>query len=277
MNAWIDRIENLDVSLFAAIPSQTSPGDRRSLLAVQRATADRYKAYVYLEIGSHLGGSIQPHLADRRCRRIYSIDARPLQQPDDRSPGYVARYDDNSTARMLTLLGGTGAGDLAKIECFDFDAAEIDPRRIVCKPHIAFIDGEHTQAAVMSDFRFCREVIREGGTILFHDFSIVYPEILRICRELNRQHVAHVPLKLEDEVFGIFFDPAVVDRDPYLLSLYRKNRKVMLGVRVKNWLRERLPAPLLKALRGTRNGLPKRTAVHNETSDGGPSVPLRRG
>ncbi len=263
MNGWIDRINNLDVSLFAAIPTQTTSGDRRSLLAVQRATAGRHKEYVYLEIGSHLGGSIQPHLADERCRRIYSIDARPAQQPDDRSPGYVARYDDNSTARMLTLLGSIGAGDLAKIECFDADASEVDPRRIACRPHVAFIDGEHTQAAVTSDFRFCREVLREGGTILFHDFSIVSPEILRICRELDRRHVAHVSLKLEDEVFGIFFDPAVVGQDPYLLSLYKKNRNVLLGVRVKNWLRERLPAPLLKALKRVRNAFAGERAERN--------------
>jgi hypothetical protein len=41
MATVIARVESLSIDLFDAIPSQTSPGDRRSLLAVQRATARR--------------------------------------------------------------------------------------------------------------------------------------------------------------------------------------------------------------------------------------------
>jgi hypothetical protein len=61
-----DRIEDLDVGLFDAIPSQTSADTRRSLLAVHRATARRHGEIAYLEIGSHLGGSLQPYLLDPR-------------------------------------------------------------------------------------------------------------------------------------------------------------------------------------------------------------------
>ena len=38
----------------------------------------------YLEIGSHLGGSLQALVADPRCMEIVSIDTRPDSQPDDR-------------------------------------------------------------------------------------------------------------------------------------------------------------------------------------------------
>jgi hypothetical protein len=48
MNDWTDRVEALDLSLFNAISSQTSEGDRRSLLAVQRAIARGHNEYVYL-------------------------------------------------------------------------------------------------------------------------------------------------------------------------------------------------------------------------------------
>lgn len=80
MNDWIERINKLDLSLYNSILSSTSTGCKRSLLAVQRVTAKKHKKYAYLEIGSHLGGTIQPHLVDDRCRRIYSIDPRPKTQ-----------------------------------------------------------------------------------------------------------------------------------------------------------------------------------------------------
>ncbi len=84
------RIESLDVSLFDAVPSQSTIGDRQAWLAVQRSLRQQSE-YVYLEIGSHLGGSIQQHLVDPRCRKIVSIDRRPLSQPDDRGQALRVR------------------------------------------------------------------------------------------------------------------------------------------------------------------------------------------
>ncbi len=63
-------IKALDISLFRHIASQTTSADRMSLLALQLATRDMWGDYSYLEIGSHLGGSIQPHLPDPKCKRI---------------------------------------------------------------------------------------------------------------------------------------------------------------------------------------------------------------
>ena len=79
-----DRLAGLDISLFSQIPSQTTDADKRSLLAAQVTTRDSPDGYVYLEIGSHLGGSIQPHLLDPKCNKIYSIDKRPSVQPNER-------------------------------------------------------------------------------------------------------------------------------------------------------------------------------------------------
>jgi hypothetical protein len=253
MNKWHEKIDKLDPSLFETIFTQTSAGDRRSLLAVQRATARKYKEYSYLEIGSHLGGTIQPHLVDDRCKRIYSIDPRPSSVSDDRSPGAVFYYDNNSTARMLTLLSGVGNGDVSKVECFDLDASEVDPGKITNSPQIVFIDGEHTMSAALSDFQFCMTVASEKGTILFHDFCILYPAILEICDLLNKQHHTHVALKLEGEVFGIFFDTKLVHADSYLASLHKRSRRFWFGFHVKKWMRQHLPAPLVNLLRGLRN------------------------
>jgi hypothetical protein len=257
MPNWTERIGKLDISLFEAIPSQTSNEDRRSLLAVQRATAQKYKEYIYLEIGSFLGGSIQPHLVDDRCRKIYSIDPRPAQLPDDRMPGLVSLYDNNSTERMLSLLRGIGSGDVAKIECFDMDASKVDPGRIESRPQIAFIDGEHTKSAALSDFHFCSKILSDKGAILFHDFNIIAPAIAEIGALLDKQGRKHVRMKLEDSVYAIFFDPELVAADPFLDSLHKRQGLVMFSYRIRKWLRKWLPTPLLNILRRMRNAMTK--------------------
>jgi len=243
MSTPSQQIDLLDLAIFKAIPSQTSPGDKRSLLAIHRATVQKHKNFNYLEIGSHLGGTIQPYLVDDRCKRAYSIDSRPSQQPDYRAPGYIYYYETNSSERMLAMLKGIGHGEIGKIECIDSDASEIDPARIRDTPEILFIDGEHTKAAALSDFRFCEQVAASSGTIVFHDFSIIYPAIVDVCRQLKRKHRRHIPLKLEDEVFAIFFDIDKIRMAPYLTSLYRKNRHFLRFFLLKQRVNQILPDP----------------------------------
>ena len=62
MDDFEAQINRLDVALFGHIFSATTQEDKRSLLAVQRAVRELKAAqgYVYLEIGSYLGGSLQP-------------------------------------------------------------------------------------------------------------------------------------------------------------------------------------------------------------------------
>ena len=77
------RVEACDTSLFAYVPSQTSEADRESLLRLHGAACRAYGEFRYLEIGSHLGGSLQVLIADRRCTGITSIDpahqCRPMR------------------------------------------------------------------------------------------------------------------------------------------------------------------------------------------------------
>ena len=230
------QLDSLEISVFNEIPSETSDDDRRSLLAVQRATARFYKSYSYLEIGSHLGGSIQPHLLDERCQKIFSIDPRPKQQPDDRSVGYVAHYEGNSTERMLSNLKNLGNVDITKLECHDLASWEMDPNKINPAPQLAFIDGEHTKRAVLSDFRFCRAVIHEKGAILFHDYHHVHHAITAICNELKKEKVPNVPVKLGGSVFAIFFGEEILSSDPFLANLHSTNKHFVLIFKAKKIL-----------------------------------------
>jgi hypothetical protein len=257
MRAVIERIEALSVDLFDGIPSQTSLADRRSLLAVQRATARRHPEYAYLEIGSHLGGSIQPYLLDPRCSAIYSIDPRPLEQPDDRSPGFVVRYPENSTTRMLANLGALDPERVSVVRCLDSDASAVDPARIAVRPQIALIDGEHTRTAVLSDYAFCRKVLSPDGTILFDDFPIVYPAVLEITRALKKEG-RFVAARLEGKLFALFFDEALVQDDPFLSRCTRRSRHTLTRYRLKLWVKSLLPGPVGQAVRAVRRAMPRR-------------------
>ncbi|MGE3467671.1 MAG: class I SAM-dependent methyltransferase, partial [Pyrinomonadaceae bacterium] len=158
-------LNELDLRLFERIPSQSTDDDKLSLLALQLAVREKAGEYVYLEIGSYLGGSIQPHLLDPKCRRIYSIDKRPASQPDAR--GFEWKYNNNSTKRMLDMLKGVSDAT-EKIVTIDGDTRNA-LKKADEKVDLCFIDGEHTDAAVVSDFRFCLEAVKGRGVIVFHD------------------------------------------------------------------------------------------------------------
>ena len=146
-----NAINELDLRLFEKIPSQSTDEDKQSLLAIELAVREMCGEYNYLEIGSYLGGSIQPHLLDSKCRRIVSIDKRPLSQPDERGFDFV--YQNNSTARMMETLAKVSE-NREKITTVDGDSKTIDPSEIADKIQLCFIDGEHTDEAVVSDFKF---------------------------------------------------------------------------------------------------------------------------
>jgi hypothetical protein len=185
MTAVVDRIQNLDVSLFDHAPAQSTVEDRRSLLALQNAVADATGGdFSYLEIGSYLGGTLQPYVVDDRCRSIVSIDPRPQIVPDDRPEFSTWEYEDNSTEHMLDLLGKIPSADLTKIRTIEASTADLAPGELT-RPDFCFIDGEHTRTAALRDARFCRAVLQGAGVIAFHDFHIVEPGIEQFIREVG--------------------------------------------------------------------------------------------
>jgi hypothetical protein len=164
------RVHRLDVGLLDAIESQTSAADRRSLLALHGTMLTMLGTFRYLEIGSHLGGSLQALVAEPGCTHITSIDPRPLVQLDERPEiGYRWEYADNSTERMLALLGAVPGAHLGKIATIELSTEDIDPGSLPHRPDLCFIDGEHTNRAALRDARFCLAAVGDRGVIAFHD------------------------------------------------------------------------------------------------------------
>ncbi len=96
-----EQLQSLDLELLAAIYPPGHRGDAKSLLALHGATRLAHGSFDYLEIGSHLGASLQSFVADPACATITSIDPRPESQPDDLMG--TAHYPDNSTERMVRI------------------------------------------------------------------------------------------------------------------------------------------------------------------------------
>ncbi len=234
MSNFETAIADLDLDLFSKINSQSTDHDKQSFLAIQLAVRNLRPGYRYLEIGSYLGGSIQPHLLDDSCSRIYSIDKRPEKQPDER--GFDYTYLNNSTERMLEMLRAVAPEKMDKIVTIDGDSRSIDPSEIKDKIDLCFIDGEHTDAAVLSDFRFCLNVLNSDGCIAFHDAQITYNGIGSCISYLEQRGVAfraytlpHIVFVIEIGDFPMHNEPTIFERlvnnhQSYLFSLQENDR-----------------------------------------------------
>lgn len=229
MSNFEQAIAGLDLKLFEKITSQSTDNDKRSLLAIELAVRNLRPHYKYLEIGSYLGGSIQPHLQDDLCERIYSIDKRPLQQPDAR--GFDYTYLNNSTERMLEQLREVAPEKMDKITTIDGESRSLKPSVVPEKIDLCFIDGEHTDEAVLSDFKFCLDVLADNGCIAFHDAQITYNGLADCIAYLEQRGTKFRAYCLPSIVFVIeigdfplhketcIFDLLVNGYESYLYSL----------------------------------------------------------
>jgi Methyltransferase domain len=242
-----DRMASLDPGLFDLVETQSNAKDRRSWLAVQRAVREAGSSFVCLEIGSYLGGSLQQYLQDPRCRRIYSIDNRTRDE----------RHEGNSEQTMLDNLRRLAPEKMNKLVCFATDAHCIPAGDIDEAPDICFIDGEHTNRAVLSDFAFCLGVCTRDAAIVFHDAGSTRPGIRECLRFLRRSGRAFLAHKLPGNTFVVALWGCPVGSDLRI-------RRMAVAVNGERWLwtsgmsrqaRRRVPSALRPASVAIRNRL----------------------
>jgi hypothetical protein len=249
-DAFSARLDRLDITIFDAIPSESTPWDKRSLLACQHAVRMQWSPYVYLEIGSHLGGSLQPHVLDPACAVMHSIDPRPSQQPDAR--GQRFGYPGNSTGRMLANLSAAG-GETNRVICYEQTSGLLSPDVIVPAPHLCFIDGEHTDQAVLADFAFCQRVIAPGGLMLFHDAHIIYNALDAIVASLDRAGTVYRACHLPDTLFAIELGEGTLLEGTALAPVRRESyRGYVLSLQSTDRYRRFANQWLFRALRKVR-------------------------
>ena len=198
MTNAVARITALDPSIFA-VESQTSQKDRTALLRIHSLVRCLRGRYAYLEIGSHLGGTLVPHLLDPACVAIHSVDPRPQRQPDAR--GIEFEYMGNSTARMREVLGSAvPTGALLRLTTWEHDAADIPIYAYGRRFDLAFIDGQHTNIAAFSDFISILPALERDACVAFHDANLILDAIANVERLLRYERTLHATLFLPDNV-----------------------------------------------------------------------------
>ena len=216
-----DEGESRSAAIFAAIDSETSAEDRNSLIAVRDAIRRSLGEYTYLEIGSHLGGTLQAYVLDEACVRLWSIDKRSAVQPDERGTDWAD--PDNSTARMMALLSALDPTVVARLQTFDCDASRVDHKLISPAPRLLFVDGEHTDAGVRSDAEFCLKAAhRDGAVIMFHDAHIVYRGLQQTFENWRKKGLAFHAYVLPDCLMVVELGLALHD-DPAIRPLLLDN------------------------------------------------------
>jgi hypothetical protein len=242
MNALADQIRRLDPDLFTLIPAQSTDWDRRALLALHAATADARGSFCYLEIGSYLGGSLQAVTRDPRCTTVISIDPRRTTTPDERTGTW--QYADNTTEHMLRRLASLPGVDLSKVATLEASTEDLRVEDLRCRPHYCFIDGEHTNEAVLRDARFCVEALEGGeGVVAFHDQEIVAPAITAFLREVWSD--VSMALAFTGSVFAVEFGDAGILRSTVVDRAIDSVWHRALWRAASSW--KRSPGPLLAA------------------------------
>ena len=248
-----NAINAADASAFV-VESQTSYNDKVSFLRLQRLIRSRLDSYVYAEVGSHLGGTLVPHLADPHCRKAISIDPRPLEHPDAFGRSYV--YNGNSTARMIEVLkSALPEMCLDKLTTFDLDAAEVPHAEIDARADLVMIDGEHTVVAAFSDVMSLLPVVSENAVISFHDANLVADAIRNLERFLTYAGVKFATLFLPDNVCAIGLrgmanpvaaelGPHALDRDRFLASARKQVLQDIALNYMKDFTSWKLVSPL---------------------------------
>jgi methyltransferase family protein len=196
-----DRIEQLDTSLFDGVEAQMTAGDKQTLLALHAVCREAYGEFCYLEIGSHLGGSLQTFVRDPACSAVISIDPRPTQQPDERWGSFT--YSENSTARMIDNLAALPGADLTKLTTIERSTEAIEPAELPTRPQLSFVDGEHTNRATLRDAQFCAAAMHNEGCIVFHDAPIVHRALSVFTKECEDRGLPFAAMALPDRMFVV--------------------------------------------------------------------------
>lgn len=256
------RVAQGDVTLFDAIRAELTAADRHSLLVIQDIVARRRGTYRYLEIGSHKGGSIQPHLLDPRCSGIVSIDPRPLVQADERGARFG--YPDNSTATMVEGLGRLAPDAIGKVSTCEMTAAALVAQGGGGEPaDLVFIDGEHTDRAASEDFRAAQQLARADAVFVFHDAPIVYRAILEEMRALSAGGIDVIGLPLPDGLFVVTAadDSTVAD---FSALVAKAGEAYLRALSLGSGYRDFYNLPIFRGLRWalTRLGLYKLASAH---------------
>jgi hypothetical protein len=118
---------------------------------------------------------------------------------------------------------------------------------------LCFIDGEHTDKAVLGDARFCLSVLAENGIIMFHDSNLIYGGLQNFLSELEADGRGFRPALVPGSIFLIEFgSPGFCEMEP-LRGRVRENYKAYLsGMQANDVFRRAYPLSVDRIVSGSR-------------------------
>lgn len=254
-NDFETRLASLDTNLFRHVLSQMPQDDQASLLAIEAAIRAQHPQFIYLEIGSYKGGSLQPFVVDPCCQKIISLDPRLKEYADSRG---LHPYAENTTAGMLAGLAKIPGADVRKIQSIEAGTDTLKPEAIQPTPHFCFIDGEHTDSAALRDARFCLSVVDPNGCIAFHDAHLIYTALDAFIQELIQSGRPFRPYVLPETIFVIDLGTANYGNVAPVSPRRAANYKAYLGSLMRNdWYRYAYHLPAYRFLRRIRRLFPR--------------------
>jgi hypothetical protein len=239
-----ERVDRLDLSLFDHIVDgvTTTYSDRRSLLALHAGLATRGE-FRYLEIGAAHGETLQAFVADPRCRAITAIDRHARMSAhkcDER-----VHQPPTASKDLPRRLEVVPKADIAKLTPVNGNSEGLD--LVDVRADLCLIDGTHiTDDTALRDARFCQEVIRGRGVIVFYRWTAVLRGIRRFLGELPRHYqiypLKHDLLVIEIGIRSLLPESAVRPQIRPAWYVASRLRLVRLALRVREVRRVMTPA-----------------------------------
>jgi len=163
---------------------------------------------------------------------------------------------------MLDLLRGVSANQLDKVNCIDADARELTPNAVVGPIHLCFIDGEHTDEAMLADFEFCLSALGESGAIVFHDANILCNGLTEAISRLEQRKRPFHAYNLPHALFVVEVGSFPLHRNAHVHERLIDNYVGYLAaLRANEHFRRWANLPLLRAVRIARARLKRNDAI----------------
>jgi len=184
LDALFPGIRSLSFELMGAVPRL--PGNLTPQeLCVAAMVCRRLRARRIFEFGTYNGRTtLNLALNMPPDGQVFTLD---LPQPGQ-TQFSTDRQDDK------LQLGDASGGYYrqspvsSRVQQLWSDSAVFDESPFAKSMDLVFVDASHTYEYVRNDTTKALAMLREGGAILWHDYCVWYPGVVRCLHELQRHH-----------------------------------------------------------------------------------------
>lgn len=135
---------------------------------------------------------------------------------------------------MIDLLAKVPDADVKKVMPIEKGTESLKPADLPFKPDFCFIDGEHTDTAMLRDAQFCLNAMGPDSAMAFHDGDIICLGLDKFFHELEAAGREFRAYNLPSSVFVIEFGKCRLSQSEPMRSWRDQNYKGYLYALVRN-------------------------------------------